>query len=358
MNNELTHRLGLRLPIVQAPMSGGVTTPEMVVAVSEAGGLGSLGAGYMSGRAILAAGEAIRARTKKPFAVSLFVPDARPQAVSEAAIEEASAALDPYRDEVGLRPPPPQPHFRLHWDEQVEAVLKLRPAALSFCFGIPEDDHLDALREAGILTIGTATTLGEARLLEDSSVDAVVAQGFEAGGHRATFTLPYDQAMIGLMALVPQMAAAVEIPVIAAGGIMNGQGIAAALALGASAAQMGTAFLAADESGFGHVQTQALLSAGEEGTALTQAFTGKPARALRNRFMVEAFEKHLPIASYPTQHGITSDLRRAAVERERPDLMAIWAGQGVSEIRRGSVAALMAAFHAELKESLARLTHS
>ncbi len=358
MTNEFTGRLSLRLPIVQAPMSGGVTTPDLVAAVAEAGGLGSLGAGYMSGRAIEAAAAAVRERTKKPFAINLFIPDPRPNPGSTEAIGAASAALDRYRSELGLQPPPLKPAFRPQWDEQIETVLKLRPAAISFCFGIPEDEHLDALREAGIFTIGTATTVGEARLLEDAGVEAAVAQGFEAGGHRATFTLPYDQAMIGLMALLRQMADAVDIPILAAGGLMDGQAIAAALALGASAAQMGTAFLASEESGFGAVQQSALLAAGEESTALTQAFTGKPARGLRNRFMVEAFEQHLPIAPYPAQHGITSDLRRAAAANQRPDLMAIWAGQGVSKIRRGRTADLMAAFEAEMKDSLANLTRN
>ncbi len=355
MRNELTRRLGLQLPLVQAPMSGGVTTPDLVAAVCEAGGLGSLGAGYMSGRAIEAAGAAIRERTDKPFAVNLFVPDPRAPGVDDEAIKQASAALDRYRQEVGLAPPPPRRPFRLSWNDQFGAVLKLRPAVFSFCFGIPEEEDLDRLRELGIYTVGTATTVGEARLLEDAGVDAVVAQGFEAGGHRATFTLPYDHALIGLMALLPQVTDAVDIPVLAAGGIMSGQAMAACLALGAAAAQMGTAFLASDESGFGEVQKQALLAAGEEGTALTQAFTGKPARGLRNRFMVEAFERHLPVAGFPTQHGITSDLRRAAAERERPDLMAIWAGQGVSEIQRGTVADLMASFDAELRKSLQQL---
>lgn len=355
MRNELTRRLGLTTPLVQAPMSGGVTTPDLVAGVSEAGGLGSLGAAYMSGRAIEAAAAAIRARTRKSFAINLFVPDPRPEKPDAEAISQASAALDRYRSEVGLKPPPPRAPYRLPWAEQFEAVIKLRPAAFSFCFGIPEEEDLDRLRESGIFTIGTATTAGEARLLEDAGVDAVVAQGFEAGGHRASFTLPYDHGMIGLIALLSQLRDAVEIPVLAAGGIMNGQAIAACLALGAAAAQMGTAFLASEECGFGAVQKQALLAAGEEGTALTQAFTGKPARGLRNRFMVEAFEKHLPVAGFPTQHGITSDLRRAAAERQRPDLMAIWAGQGVAEIRRGRVADLMATFNAELKQSLAEL---
>ncbi len=349
MANELTRRLGLRLPIVQAPMSGGVTTPDLIAAVAEAGGLGSLGAGYMSGRAIEAAAGQVRRLTGKPFAINLFLPETQGSGASAEAVERASAALDPYRSEVGLQHPPARASYRPPWEEQFEAVLRVRPAVLSFCFGIPDEEELDALREAGIFTIGTATTVGEARLIEDAGVEAVAVQGFEAGGHRATFTLPYDQGLIGLMALLPQTVDAVEIPVLAAGGIMTGRAIAACLTLGAAAAQMGTAFLATDESGFSEAQRKALFAAGEAGTALTQAFTGKPARGLRNRFMVEAFAQHLPFAPYPAQHGITSDLRRAAVERERPDLMAIWAGQGVGEIRRGRAAQLMAKLEAELK---------
>ena len=353
--SDLARRLGLTLPIVQAPMSGGVTTPELIAAVGEAGGLGSLGAGYMSGRAIRAAAEAIRRRSSRPFAISLFAPEPRPQPADEPALRQASAALDPYRAELGLAPPPPRPPYRQPWREQIEAVMAVRPAAFSFCFGIPDETVMAALRDRDVLLIGTATTVAEARLLEDAGVDAIVAQGFEAGGLRGTFTVPYDQAFIGLMALLPQVTAAVDLPVVAAGGLMTGQAIAAVLALGAEAAQLGTAFAACAESGFGEAQIQALMAAHDEGTALTQAYTGKPARGLRNRFMVEAFDQGLPFVAYPMQHGLTSDLRRAAVEQDRRDLMAVWAGQGVGAIRRTTAEGLMAALARELQESLAGL---
>ncbi|GAB5470615.1 MAG: nitronate monooxygenase [Rhodospirillales bacterium] len=347
-----TRRFGLRLPLVQAPMSGGVTTPDLIAAVCEAGALGSLGAGYMSGRAIEAACASVRQATQRPFAVNLFVPDARHLGAASASVEAASAALDPYRKEVGLLPPPARPTYRHRWDEQLEAVLKVRPAVLSFCFGLPKEEDLDALRAADIYLIGTATTVAEARLLEDAGVDCVVAQGFEAGGPRATFSVPFDQGMIGLLALLPQMVDAVDLPILAAGGLMTGQAIAAVLALGAAGAQMGTAFTACSESGFGEVQRRALMAAHDDGTALTQAYTGKPARGLRNRFMVEAFEAGLPIAPYPAQWGITSDLRRAAAEQDRPDLMAIWAGQGVGELRRCDAATLVAELGAELQQAM------
>ncbi len=336
-------------------MSGGVTTPDLVAAVSEAGGLGSLGAGYMSGKAIVAAAEAVRARTQRPFAINLFAPGPRARQPSEEQAVAASAALDPYRAELGLQPNPPLPPYRHAWEEQVRAVLEIRPAVFSFCFGIPEIGLLDRLRDRDIFLMGTASTVAEARLLEEADVDAVIAQGFEAGGHRATFTVPYDQGMIGLMALLPQMVDGVDLPIVAAGGIMDGRAIAAALALGAAGAQLGTAFAACEESGFGEVQLRALMAAHEEGTALTQAFTGKAGRALRNRFMVEAFEKQLPAAPYPLQHRLTSDLRRAAAEQDRPDLMAIWAGQGVGELRCRSAKDLMAELESELKDCLAAM---
>jgi len=348
--NSLTERLGLSLPIVLAPMAGGPSTPELVAAVCNAGGLGSLGASFMSGKAIADACEKVQQRTNKAYAVNLFVPeDHKPDA---AALRKASAALDGYRAEVALTAPPEKPPYLQPFEEQLAATLAARPQVYSFCFGIPDDEVLDRVRETGAAIIGTATTVAEAVLLEEAGVDAIVAQGFEAGGHRSTFAVPHDHAFIGLMALLPQIVDAVELPVIAAGGIMDGRGIAAALALGASAAQLGTAFLATEECGWGEVQRQALLASRDDSTAITDAFTGKPARGLRNRFMVEAFEKHLPKAPYPAQHGLTSDLRRAAAEQGRADLMAIWAGQGVGAIRRAATADLMQRLRDELAQAL------
>lgn len=348
--NSLTERLGLSLPVIQAPMAGGPTTPELVSAVGNAGGLGSLGASFMSGKAIADACEKIKARTNKAYNVNLFVPEnhnAQPEQM-----RQASASLDGYRAELGLQPPPEKAPYLQPFEEQLAATLAARPQVYSFCFGIPDDDVLDRVRETGAYIIGTATTVSEAVLLEEAGVDAIVAQGFEAGGHRSTFAVPHDHAFIGLMALLPQIVDEVELPVIASGGIMDGRGIAAALAMGASAAQLGTAFLAVDESGWGEVQRQALLASRDDSTAITDAFTGKPARGLRNRFMVEAFDKHLPKVPYPAQHGLTSDLRRAAAEQGRADLMAIWAGQGVGAIRRASTADLMQRLRDELVQAL------
>ncbi len=347
--NVLTRRLGLRLPVLQAPMAG-ATTVELAAAVCNAGGLGSLGASFMSGRAILDACHRLRALTDRPFNINLFVPeDHQPSAETLVA---ASAALDGYRAEVGLRPPPPAPAYLQPFEEQLAAVIEARPAVLSFCFGIPEDEVLDELRAAGCLLVGTATTVSEALLLEEAGVDAIVAQGFEAGGHRGSFAVPFDQGLVGLMALLPQMVDAVETPVIAAGGIMDGRGIAAALTLGAAAAQLGTAFLASDECAWNETERHALVGASDHATALTDAFTGKPARALRNRFMVEMFERHTPKAPYPAQHGVSRDLRRAALEQGRLDLMAVLAGQGAGAARRLPAATILRCLGEELDAAL------
>ncbi len=348
--NILSRRLGLTLPILQAPMAG-ATTVEMAAAVSAAGGLGALGASFMSGKAILDACRRIRERTDRPFNINLFVPEDHQPSVETLAT--ASAALDGYRAEVGLLPPPVKPAYVQPFAEQLAAVLEAKPAVFSFCFGIPEDEVLDELRAAGCLLFGTATTVSEGLLLEEAGVDAVVAQGFEAGGHRGSFAVPFDQGLVGLMALLPQLVDALETPVIAAGGIMDGRGIAAALTLGASAAQLGTAFLASDECGWNEAQRQALFGASDHATALTDAFTGKPARALRNRFMVEMFQRHTPKAPYPAQHGVSQDLRRAALEQGRLDLMAVLAGQGAGAVRRLPAATLVRCLGEELAAALA-----
>jgi len=349
--NPLTDRLGLTLPIIQAPMAGGPTTPELVAAVSNAGGLGSLAASFMSGKAIAEACRKIRGLTDRPFAVNLFVPE--DHAPTAATLATASAALDGYRAELGLQHPPDRPAYLQPFAEQLEGVVEGRPPVFSFCFGIPEDAVLDRLREAGLHLVGTATTVSEALLLDEAGVDAIVAQGFEAGGHRGSFAVPFDHGLVGLMALLPQMVDAVATPVIAAGGIMDGRGIAAALMMGAGAAQLGTAFLACDESGWGETHRAALQAARDDSTALTDAFTGKPARALRNRFMVEMFERHSPKAPYPAQHGVAQDVKRAAAEQGRIDLMQILAGQGAGAVRRLPAAKLMQSLRDELAEALA-----
>lgn len=344
---DLIERLGIRLPILQAPMAGGATTPELVATVSNAGGLGALGAGYMQPEAIAEACRAVRRLTDKPFQVNLFVPDSGPNEGAPAA--DANAALAPYREELGLPEPEIPSRFTPHFARQAEAVLSADVPAFSFTFGVPDEAILRAFREKGVTVMGTATTLAEALTLEDTGlVDVVVAQGMEAGGHRGTFLVDYGQGLVGLLPLLQELRAKLRLPVVAAGGIMTGQGIAATMKAGAAAAQLGTAFLTCDECSIPEVYKRTLETGRDDGTALTRAFSGKPARGLRNRFIAEMAEANPPIAPYPVQNTLTKDIRAAAARQGRPEFLSLWAGQGVALCRRLPAVELMAALEREM----------
>jgi nitronate monooxygenase len=324
---KLTSLLGIDLPIIQAGMAGGSTTPELVAAVSNAGGLGTLGAGYMSPKAIREAIQRIRELTSRPFAVNLFIPGATQ--ASDEQVQAVNRRLDRYRRELGI-PTGITPELQTEtFPDQLAVVLEERVHVFSFTFGIPEATLMNQLKSAGIRVIGTATTVREAVLLEQAGVDAVVAQGSEAGGHRGTFAGSFDASQIGTMALVPQVVDHVSIPVIASGGIMDGRGIIATLFLGAAGVQMGTAFVTCSESGAHELHKLAILRASEEDTRLTRAFSGKPARGIVNRFMREMAPYDKDIPDYPAQNALTRDIRQAASQQHRPEFLSMWAGQGV-----------------------------
>jgi nitronate monooxygenase len=257
---SLTRRLGIRLPIVLSPMAG-PSTPELAAAVSNAGGLGSLAGATLSPDDLRTAIGRTRALTKEPFAVNVFAPLPPP----------STERLSEWATVTGRDPiVPPAASWTV--DDQIEVIASERVPALSFTFGMP---NVGAFRG---VTIGTATTVEEARVLERAEVDVVVAQGFEAGGHRGSFLAPPDESLVGTLALVPEVADAVSVPVVAAGGIGDGRGIAAVLALGAEGAQIGTAFIAADESGASAQHREAL---GSE-TTISRAWTGRHARGVRS----------------------------------------------------------------------------
>jgi nitronate monooxygenase len=318
---DLLDRLGLDHAIIQAPMGGGASTPELVAAVSEAGGLGSLAGGYLAPGAIADAVAAVRRLTGRPFAINLFAPLPPP---SPRGAEEMLAVLAPYHAALGIEPPR-MPEQAPTFDEQVEAVLAARPAVFSFTFGVPPAGVLDRFRAAGTLLAGTATTVAEARALEQAGVDVVVAQGSEAGGHRGTFLHPFEQGLVGTLALVPQVVDAVRVPVVASGGIMDGRGVAAVLILGASAAQLGTAFLACPESGISAAYKEAIRAADDDATVVTRAFSGRPCRMVRNRFVEEVGGRDIP--DYPLQNQLTQPLRRAASQGGRTEFLGLLAGQ-------------------------------
>ena len=326
-----------RLPIIQAPMAGGTDTPALAAAVSNADALGSLGCAYLTPAQIEHAANAVRALTDKPFALNLF---ARGESVDDpAASTRVDAVLAPFREELGLAnvievPPPSPPRF----DDQLEAVLRVAPRVFSFTFGVPGAVQLSSLRVRGISIVGTATTVEEARALDEAGVDAICVQGAEAGGHRGTFLGAFEDALVGTLALLQQVVRVTKLPVIAAGGIMTGNAIRAALHVGASAVQLGTAFMCCPEAGTSPAHREAMLTA--TATTVTRAFSGRPARGIRNR-MTDAFERAAP-APFPQQQRLTAAIRKAASQQGRTDLMQMWAGQAAPLVRAMPAAELVA----------------
>jgi nitronate monooxygenase len=331
-----TARFGLRHPIVLAPMAGGPSTPALCAAVSEAGGLGSYGAAYLPPAKLREEIRAIRALTRRPFVVNLQIDDG--VSASPQQIAAAQEALAPFRAELGLPPPsPPAPHGS--WRALFEVLVEERAPIFGSCYGVPPRDVLDACRRAGIATFGTATSVSEARALDDAGVDVIAAQGAEAGGHRGVFDRDADPPLIGTMALVPQVVDAVGVPVIAAGGIMDGRGIAAAIALGASAACLGTAFLRCPEAGTSAPYRAALREAKDGSTTITRAFSGRAARGIANR-LTRALARG-PWAPYPVQNSLTREIRAAAAKAGNLELLSLWAGQGVAMGREEPAATLV-----------------
>ncbi|MBI3505828.1 MAG: nitronate monooxygenase [Proteobacteria bacterium] len=327
LTTRLTQLLGLAHPVVQAPMAGGMTTPELVAAVSNAGALGSFAAATTAPAAIRSQVAAIRAATDKPFAVNLFVLAPTEAKPSEVAF--ANALLAKYRLELGMETNgAPPAKWAEDFEAQFETVLDLAPPVFSSTFGAIGARKTAALKARGVFVIGTATNVAEAKALESQGVDAILAQGAEAGGHRGTFIGTFEDSLIGTMVLVPQIVDAVKVPVIAAGGIMDGRGLAAALSLGASAAAMGTAFLAAPEAGTHPLHKEALVKIEDTGTTVTRAVSGRHARGLRSRYMTEMAPHAAEMPAYPVTNALTTQLRAEAAKQGKTDLMVMWAGQG------------------------------
>ncbi|GGG58095.1 NAD(P)H-dependent flavin oxidoreductase [Paenibacillus radicis (ex Gao et al. 2016)] len=324
---DLIRRLNIQFPIIQAPMAGGPATSKLIAEVSNAGGLGSLGAAYLTPETLRSTIQEIRQLTKQPFGVNLFVPEDATE--SQATIEKMTAYLNKYRTELGIKENPSINIATESFEEQVQVLIEEKVPVVSFTFGIPSKEVIQALKNQGTLVIGTATIVEEAKQLESAGVDAIVAQGSEAGGHRGTFLSNKADSLIGTMALVPQIVDQVSIPVIASGGIMDGRGLVASLTLGASAVQMGTAFLASVESGAHRVYKLTILSANEDSTAITRAYSGKAARGIQTTFMQEMDQYAGAIPAFPIQNAMTRDIRQAAAKTNNPEYMSLWAGQGL-----------------------------
>ena len=354
---RFTALVGCRWPIVQGPMGGGFSGPPLVAAVCEAGALGALGAYHLPPEEIGEQIAEIRRRTARPFLVNLWVPHPAETAPEGTDVRAAVALLAPYRAELALPPLDAPPASAPHdFGRQVEAVLRAGAPALSFTFGAPPRDVVADARRRGTLTVGVATTVDEAEAVEASGADMVCASGFEGGGHRGSFLRAAEDSLTGLVALVPQVRDAVRIPVIAAGGLADGRGVAAALALGADAAQLGTAFLAAPESGAGALHRAALADARRaRDTTLTRAFSGRLARALANRATREIGTRTDALAPWPLQGALGRDLRRAAEDAGRDDLSSMYAGQGAPLVTPRAAADLVAALCDGVDDALRRL---
>jgi nitronate monooxygenase len=346
--NALMERLGISVPVIQAPMLG-ASDAALVRAASGAGALGTLAAGALPPD-VIASEIAKLKEDGRPFGANLLVVpkvDPDPQTV-----ERAVARLAPWRREFKL----PEDFRPNRWSEdfrsQLDALIESAPPVVSFTFDLISRDDTAALKERGVFVMGTATDVREARAWADAGADAVIAQGSEAGGHHGAFLSDGNEAAIGTFALVPAIKAAVDLPVIAAGGIMDGAGIAAALMLGADAVQMGTAFLLTPEATISAPWRQALKTAGDDATRLTRVYSGRYARGIENRFLRELRADEKDIPAYPIQNALTQELRAAAAKAGSPDAMSLWAGQGVGAIREMPAADLIGVLWDEAQDTI------
>lgn len=347
---SLIERFNLRLPIVQAPMAGGATTPELVAQVCQAGALGFLGAGLLSPEQIVLQADEIMAKTNKAFGINLFV-------LSEEQSNNVKGDLPAWLAETywqrGLALPTPERAAPV-FEQQFDALLAAAPAVASFAFGIISPEHMRELKKRNIAVVGTVNHAEEARQWADLGADAVVVQGGEAGGHRGGFTEQYVEQPMGLRPLLTQCKQSVRIPLWAAGGLMTGQAVVAVQNMGAEAAQMGTAFLTTHESGIHPAYKNVLLDRQRGITIHTKLWSGRLARGVMNRFLRENMANEHDTLPYPLHNAFTQPLRQQAATEGNVEYMALWAGRGVTLCRDLSVADLIDALETEYMQALNR----
>jgi nitronate monooxygenase len=343
----------LSIPIIQGPMLG-ASGEALAIAVSKAGGLGSLAAAGLAPDAIRRSAAAIRTASDRPFLINIFI--LKPASPDIAEVKAAMARLAPWREAFGLSPQAIPNQWAEAFEPQFAALLETAPPAVSFTFGILTAEQVAALKARGSWVMGTATTAAEAKAWAEVGADAICAQGLEAGGHRGTFLKPVSESQIGTLSLVSTIREAVNLPVIAAGGITDGKAVAAVLAMGASAAQIGTAYLLADESTISAPWRRAIAEVDDDATRLTRAFSGRHARGIENRFMREmrAIEDEIP--AYPIQNALTQELRAAAAKAGSAQALSLWAGQSVKLARPGSAADITERLWREAQDALRQTT--
>jgi nitronate monooxygenase len=349
--NRLTAKLGIDYPVIQGPL-GGLSSQKLTAAVSNFGGLGSFGAHGLTPEAIKEAIREIRSLTSKPFAMNLWVSmeDEGARTSDENAFNRSLAPLATHLAALGAPRPTFKPYSPARFEDQVRVLLDEKVPVFSFIFGIPPREVLDECRAKSIVTIGTATTPDEGAALQEAGVDAIVASGFEAGGHRGSFLRAAEDSLTGTLSLVPQIADNVDVPVIAAGGIGDARGVVAALALGAEGVQMGTVFLACEESGASLLHRQALRGKKAGHTALTKGFTGRLARGIHNRLLQELNQEGTAVLPYPLQRSLVRNLAIPAEAAGRSDLLPLWAGQSANLSTCTDVAGFLTSLVEEISE--------
>jgi nitronate monooxygenase len=342
-NTKIAELLGIDYPILQGPFGGNYSSVELLATVSNLGGMGGYGAYTLSPQELVAVYNKIKAATNKPYNINLWVSDtdAPNGMISDEQYDEAVKIFKPYFEEVGIGlPEKPSPYIS-KFENQVQVILDIRPKLFSFVFGIPSAVILEQCRKAGILTAGAATTLDEALALEAAGVDMIIASGFEAGGHRPSFHAAAESSTTGTFVLLQLIKEKVKTPVIAAGGIADGKGVAAVLTLGADAAQIGTAFLATDESNATAKHKQMLFTDAAKYTSLSRAFTGRLGRGITSRIAMDLIRNEKSFLPFPLQTQFMSHLRKAAIEQEKWDMILFWSGQIAPALKHRKAGELM-----------------
>jgi nitronate monooxygenase len=345
-NTKATALSGIQYPILQGPFGGNMSSVQLVAAVSNAGGLGGYGAYTNTPQEIVDINQQIKAATDKPYNLNLWVSDTdatESDAMAELQYERASQLFKPYFDELSIPLPPEPEPFQSRFENQLQAILDIRPKVFSYMFGTLSEDVLEQCRRLGIITIGAATTLDEALALEATGTDMIIASGFEAGGHRPSFLDTAEASTTGTFVLVQLIREKVKVPVIAAGGIATGAGIKAALTLGADAVQIGTAFLATEESNALPVHKEMLWSDRSKYTTLTRAFTGRLGRGLTNRIAQDTNGKAAHFLPFPLQSQFMAPLRKAAMAQQQWDMVLFWGGQVAPLLKHRKAGVLMEA---------------
>jgi nitronate monooxygenase len=339
---RVSETLAIEYPIIQGPL-GGLSSQRLTAAVSNFGGLGSFGAHGLEPSAIEDVIAQIRSLTTKPFAMNLWVSmeDAGARTSDAAAFHRALSHLAPHIEAVGGTKPGFAPYEPIRFEDQARVLLDAKVPAFSFVFGIPPKEIMDEARRRKIVTLGTATTPDEAIALEQAGADIVVASGFEAGGHRGSFLRSAQDSLTGTFSLVPLTVDAIEIPVVAAGGIADARGIVAAFGLGAEGVQMGTVFLACEESGAHPLHREAILRGKAGRTSLTEGFTGRLARGIDNELLQTLNRPGAQILPYPLQRALMRNVALPAQKAGRADLLALWAGQSANLVRCPNISELL-----------------